>query len=58
MKIQNIFYTIGVVFIICAVVYFVFQFVKDLPDMLKLLILIISVVVSFVIAEMLRGNDW
>jgi ABC-type multidrug transport system permease subunit len=58
MKIQNIFYTIGVVFIICAVVYFVFQFIKDLPDMLRLFILIVSVIVSFILAEMLRSKDW
>ncbi len=57
MKIQNIFYTVGVIFIIVAVLYFTREYIKELPDPIKVLLLIVSVIVAFIIAEFLRGAD-
>ena len=57
MKIQHIFYTVGVFFIFASVWYFAREFINDLPDPIKLGILIVSVIVTFIIAELLRGSD-
>lgn len=56
MNVQNIFYGIGALFIIVAVIYFSFNFLKDLPGNIKFLLLLFSVVISFIIAELLRGG--
>ncbi len=57
MKIQYIFYTIGVLFIFASFYWFAKEFINDLPDPIKLIILIVAVFVTFVIAELLRGGD-
>jgi hypothetical protein len=57
MKVHHIFYTIGVLFIFAAVWYFAREFIAELPDMIKLLLLIVSIIVTFFIAELLRGGD-
>jgi len=57
MKIQNIFYTFGVLFIFASVWYFARTFIDELPDTIKLILLVVSIIVTFTIAEMLRGAD-
>lgn len=57
MKIQYIFYTIGVLFIFASFYWFAKEFINDLPDPIKLTILIAAVFITFVIAELLRGGD-
>lgn len=57
MKIQYVFYTVGVLFIFASVWYFTREFIDDLPDPIKLTLLIVAVVISFIIAELLRGAD-
>lgn len=57
MKVQSVFYILGVVFILFAVVYFASEFLRDLPNMVKLVMLIVAFIASFIIAEMLRGAD-
>jgi len=57
MKLQYIFYILGVLFIFGAVWYFAREFIKDLPDILKLIILAVAIIISFFIAEILRGKD-
>lgn len=54
MHVQNIFYGIGTLFVIVAVIYFAFTFLRDLSDGVKLVLLIVSVFGSFLIAELLR----
>ena len=56
MNVQNIFYGVGVLFILLAVLYFAFTFLRAMDDNVKLIVLIISVLVSFVVAELLRGS--
>lgn len=57
MKIQYAFYIVGVIFIFASVIYFTKEFIKDLPDPLKLVLLIISMIASFIIAEFARGGN-
>lgn len=57
MKVQYVFYFVGVLFIFSSVIYFAREFIQDLPNSIKLLLLIVSVFVSFFIAEILRGNE-
>lgn len=57
MKIQYIFYTVGVLFIFASVWYFAREFIDELPDTIKLFLLIVSVIITFIIAEFLRGAD-
>lgn len=57
MKMHYLFYVVGVIFIFASVWYFTREFIRELPDMIKLILLIISVVVSFVVAEFMRGAD-
>jgi len=54
MKVQNIFYSVGVIFILATVIYFTREFLVNLPDPIKLVLLVISVIVSFIMAEFLR----
>lgn len=57
MKMHYLFYVVGVIFIFASVWYFTREFIRDLPNMIKLILLIISVVVSFVVAEFMRGAE-
>ena len=58
MKVHHIFYIIGVIFIFGSVWYFAREFIDELPDVIKLIVLIASVLVSFFSAELLRGGDY
>ncbi|MDO8563858.1 MAG: hypothetical protein Q7R87_02530 [Nanoarchaeota archaeon] len=57
MKVQNIFYTVGVLFIFASLWYFTREFIAELPPAIKVLLLIASIIGTFIIAEVLRGGD-
>jgi len=57
MKLHYLFYIIGVIFIFSSVIYFSKEFIRDLPDAVKMIILVASVITSFIVAELLRGGD-
>jgi len=57
MKVQHIFYTVGVIFIFASIIYFAREFINELPDPLKLILLIFAVALTFIIAEIFRGKD-
>jgi hypothetical protein len=57
MKIQYIFYIVGVIFIFASVWWFAKEFIKELPDEIKIVILVISVIITFIIGEFLREAD-
>lgn len=57
MKIQYIFYTVGILFIFAAVWYFAREFINELPDPIKLVLLIVATIIAFIVAEFLRGGD-
>ncbi len=57
MKIQYLFYVVGVIFVFISIWYFARSYIKDFPNIIKLVLLVVSIVVSFVVAEFLRGAD-
>jgi uncharacterized membrane protein len=57
MKVQGVFYAVGIIFIFATVGYFVYQFLDNIPDEIKFILLVFVTVVSFVVAELLRSFD-
>ena len=57
MKMQYIFYIIGVIFIFISTIYFAKEFIVNLPNEIKLILLVLSVIITFVLAEFFRGAD-
>ena len=57
MKIHYLFYIVGIIFIFGSVWYFAREFIDELPNFIKLTLLVISIIIIFVIAELLRGRD-
>ncbi|MBS3084045.1 hypothetical protein J4423_04540 [Candidatus Pacearchaeota archaeon] len=57
MKIQYLFYIVGVIFVFASVWYFAKEYIAQFPNSVKLILLVVSVVVSYVIAEFMRGSD-
>lgn len=57
MKLQYLFYVVGVIFIFATIGYFTSEFIQDLPDIIKLILLFSSVIISFIVAEFLRGGE-
>jgi hypothetical protein len=58
MQVQNIFYGIGALFVIVSVLYFSFEFLQNLPQTIKFVLLLVSVIITFFVAELLRGSDY
>lgn len=57
MKIQSIFYLVGVIFIFASVWYFAREYIAQFPRIVKLILLIVSTIIIFIIAEFMRGAD-
>lgn len=57
MKMQYLFYIVGVIFIFAAVWYFAHEYIAQFPRIIKLILLLVAIVVSYVIAEFMRGSD-
>ena len=57
MKIQYIFYIVGIIFLFSSVWYFTREFIDELPNPIKLMLLIFSIILSFIVAEFLREGD-
>jgi len=57
MKVQSIFYLVGVVFIFASVWYFAREYIAQFPNSIKLILLVVSTIVIFIIAEFMRGAD-
>lgn len=57
MKVHHIFYVVGVIFIFSSVWYFTRQFIAELPDIVKLVLLGVSIIFTFVLSEIFRGKD-
>jgi len=54
MKMQNLFYGIGIVFIFISIWYFAGEYLMNLDKGVKSILLFCSVIVTFIIAEVLR----
>ncbi len=57
MKAQYIFYVIGIIFLFATVAYFAYQYLFNLSNMIKTIILVCLIIVFFFLAEYLSGRD-
>jgi len=57
MKVQYLFYIVGIIFVFVAVWYFAREYIAQFPRIIKLILLIVAIVVSYVIAEFMRGSE-
>ena len=53
MKLQYLFYIIGIVFLFATVAYFSYNYLFDLPDAIKTVILLLGVIVFFVLGDIM-----
>ena len=53
-KAQYIFFVIGIVFLFATIAYFSYEFLFNLSNTIKTIVLICSVIVFFTIAEFMR----
>ncbi|MEK6974636.1 MAG: hypothetical protein AABW41_05370 [Nanoarchaeota archaeon] len=56
-KAQYIFYVLGIIFLFSTVAYFSYQYLFNLSNTIKLIILICLIIASFFIADYLRERD-
>lgn len=56
-KAQYIFYVIGIIFLFATVAYFSYQYLFDLADEIKTIILVCLVIVSFFIADLMEERE-
>ena len=54
---QYIFYVIGIVFLFITIAYFSYEYILNLSNVLKTLILIALVIISFLIANIMERRD-
>ena len=57
MKMETIFYVLGVIFIFASILYFAWEFITDLPEPVKLAVLIVATAITFIAGEMMREAD-
>jgi len=58
MKVQNLFYTIGIIFLFSAIGYFAKEFLLNLSAPVKLMIFILLIIIFFVLGEVFEEKDW
>ena len=57
MNLQYLFYIIGIVFMFIMIWYFAREYISQFPNIIKLILLIVSIVASYVFAEFMRESD-
>ena len=57
MKIQYLFYIVGVIFVFATVWYFAKEYIAQFPNIIKLILLVVSIVILYVVAEFMRRAD-
>ena len=57
MKIENLFYTLGIIFAIIAVIYFTWEYIMNLSNLAKLIIMIALFIMFFFIGKELERRD-
>ena len=55
--IQGIFFTLGVIFLFATVAYFSYEYIFNLSDVLKTIVLVCLIIAFFISAEILEGKD-
>lgn len=56
-KAQYIFYVIGIVFLFATISYFAYQYLFDLSDSVKTIVLVLLTIVFFFVADYMRERD-
>ncbi len=56
-KAQYIFYIIGIVFLFATIAYFSYEYLFSLSDMVKTIILICLIIISFVLADFMAERN-
>jgi hypothetical protein len=57
MKLQYLFYILGIIFLFATVAYFSYNYLFELSDGIKTIILVLSIIVFFVLGEVLWETD-
>lgn len=57
MKLQYLFYIIGIIFIFITVAYFAYNYLFSLSDGIKTIILVLSIIVFFALGEIMWEKD-
>ncbi len=57
MKLQYLFYVIGIVFLFATISYFAYNYLFDLSDGIKTVVLFLLVIVFFVVGEVFFEKD-
>ncbi|MBI2448775.1 hypothetical protein HYV49_00585 [Candidatus Pacearchaeota archaeon] len=58
MKLQYLFYILGIIFLFITVSYFAYNYLFSLSDMLKTIILILIIIIFFVLGEVMWEKEW
>ncbi|MFH1425161.1 MAG: hypothetical protein ABIG28_00310 [archaeon] len=57
MKLQYLFYVLGIIFIFITAAYFSYNYLFNLSDGIKLIILVLLMIIFFVLGEVLWEKD-
>lgn len=57
MKLQYLFYVLGIIFIFATVAYFAYNYLFNLSDTIKMVILILLMVVFFTLGEIMEAKN-
>jgi len=57
MKLQYLFYIIGIIFIFITVAYFAYNYLFSLADGIKTIILVLAIIVFFALGEIMWEKD-
>jgi len=57
MKLQYLFYILGIVFLFATVSYFAYNYLFDLPDIIKTAILLLAMIVFFALGEVMWDKE-
>jgi len=57
MKLQYLFYILGIIFLFATVAYFSYNYLFNLPDSIKTIILCLGIIIFFVLGEVLWDKD-
>lgn len=57
MKLQYLFYILGIIFLFATVAYFSYNYLFDLPDSIKTVILVLAIIVFFVLGDVMWDKE-
>lgn len=58
MKTEHIFYTVGIIFMLAAILYFTWDYLFRLGRSLKIVVLLLLTLSFYFIAHWMRERDW